>query len=306
LTPAAVTVFPEPYLHSYQPVGPWPDVPAEQAIAEAARQAFPGVKLGGGMYAYFTELNRKRPPIGIYDYVTHTTNPIVHAADDRSVMETLEALRTVTLSTRAMTGNAPYRVGPSSIGCRDNPYGKAPFENPDNSRIPLTRVDPRQRGLFNAAWTLGYIAEMARGGVEVVAMGAPTGPFGFIHRRADHAQPYFDGMTGSAVYPAFHVMAGLADAAGRDLLSAKSSRPDVAVLAYGDASNPTLWLANLTAAPRAVELRNDPPVGEVAILDTRSFERLATDADFLMRARKPFDGKVSLGPYAVAFISSKR
>ena len=50
------------------------------------------MKVGGGMLSYFTELNRKRPPVDGIDYVTHTTCPIVHAADDISVMETLEAL----------------------------------------------------------------------------------------------------------------------------------------------------------------------------------------------------------------------
>ena len=34
--------------------------------------------------------NRKRPKAGLFDFITHTTCSIVHAADDRSVMETLE------------------------------------------------------------------------------------------------------------------------------------------------------------------------------------------------------------------------
>src|SRR3546814_1455693 len=58
----------------------------------AARRAFPGIALGGGMFSYFTELNRKRPPVGLLDFVSHATCPIVHAADDRSVIQTLEAI----------------------------------------------------------------------------------------------------------------------------------------------------------------------------------------------------------------------
>jgi hypothetical protein len=54
------------------------------------------VRLGGGMLSYFTELNRKRVPGELIDFVTHCTNPIVHAADDLSVMQTLEALPFIT------------------------------------------------------------------------------------------------------------------------------------------------------------------------------------------------------------------
>ena len=39
-------------------------LPAARGVYAAARAAFPGVTLGGGMFSYFTELNRKRPPVG--------------------------------------------------------------------------------------------------------------------------------------------------------------------------------------------------------------------------------------------------
>ena len=167
------------------------------------------------MATYFTELNRKRPPAALLDYVTNTTCPAVHAADDRSVMETMEALPYQILSTRAFMGATPYRIGPSQLACRENPYGKATTPNPDNGRVCLSRIDPRQRGMFNAAWTLAYIATFARGGIEAIALGAPTGPFGYIYRPTDFAQPYFDDAEGQTVYPAFHVLAGLAPAFGQ-------------------------------------------------------------------------------------------
>ena len=141
------------------------------------------------MATYFTELNRKRPPAGLLDYVTNTTCPTVHAADDRSVMETMEALPYQILSTRSFMGDTPYRIGPSQLACRENAYGKATAPNPDNGRVCLSRIDPRQRGLFNAAWTLAYIAAFARGGVEAIALGAPTGPFGYIYRPHRRSPP---------------------------------------------------------------------------------------------------------------------
>ena len=222
----AVVVSSAADLKSWQPGAKRPEKPTVEDIAAAAREVFPGVKLGGGMLSTFTELNRKRPKAALFDFITHTTCSIVHAADDRSVMETLETLPAIIASTRAMIGEKPYRIGPSAIAARINPYGEGVLDNPSNQRVCLTNQDPRQRGLFNAAWTLGYIAACAYGGVTSVAMGAATGPLGFIHHRAaDRPQPYFDSIDGPAVYPAFHVMAGLGRGGGLHLVEVKLSEP---------------------------------------------------------------------------------
>jgi hypothetical protein len=43
------------------------------------------------MLSTFTELNRKRPKAALFDFVTHTTCSIVHAADDRSTFALFSA-----------------------------------------------------------------------------------------------------------------------------------------------------------------------------------------------------------------------
>jgi len=154
LKPDAVIVTQVHDLKSFQPGAKRPWGPTYEEMAAAARKEFPGTPLGGGMLSFFTELNRKRPPTGLFDFITHTVCPIVHAADDVSVMETLESLPSIFASAKAMIGTAPYHIGPSSIPCRDNPYGAAVAANPDNGRVCLSDADPRQRGLFAAAWSL--------------------------------------------------------------------------------------------------------------------------------------------------------
>src|SRR5262245_54574976 len=217
---SAVAVCPVGDLKSVLPGGERPPAPPLDALYRAARAAFPGVRLGGGMFSFFTELNRKRPPAELLDFVHHGTCPIVHAADDRSVMETHEALPYQVSTARGFIGKTPYRIGPSAIGCRDNPHGATFTPNPDNQRICLVKSDPRQRALFGAAWTLAYIASYAPTGVEAVCLGAPTGPLGLIHRRGDGTAPYYDALDRSAVYPAYHVVAGLTRAAGAQLVAA--------------------------------------------------------------------------------------
>ena len=173
---SAVAVCPVGDLKGILPGSPRPPAPPLADLYEAARAAFPGVRLGGGAFSFFTELNRKRPPAELLDFVHSGTCPITHAADDRSVMETHDALPYQVSTARSFIGKTPYRVGPSSIGCRDNPYGKTFAPNPNNERICLANSDPRQRGLFGAAWTLGYVSSLADTGVETVCLGAPTGP----------------------------------------------------------------------------------------------------------------------------------
>src|SRR4029078_8876650 len=118
---------------------PGPPAPPLEELYGAARRAFPGARLGGGMFTFFTELNRKRPPAELLDFVHNTTCPIAHAADDRSVMETHEALPYQVATARTFIGKTPYRIGPSSIGCRDNPYGKSFTPNPNDQRICLAK-----------------------------------------------------------------------------------------------------------------------------------------------------------------------
>lgn len=86
--PDAIMISPSVDRQSTPPGSKWPDCPPLDEVYTAAHAAFPGIRIGGGMLSYFTELNRKRVPDGQLDFVSHCTNPIVHAADDLSVMQT--------------------------------------------------------------------------------------------------------------------------------------------------------------------------------------------------------------------------
>ena len=160
---AAVMPSPASDLKCTLPGSPWPPCPPAKELYHAARRAFPKARIGGGMFSYFTELNRKRPPLVELDFVSFTTSALVHAGDDRSVTESLESLPHIARSVRAIVGDKPFAVGPSAIGMRDNPYGQATAPNPGNIRQAMNRNDPRQRGLLGAAWNFGYFAHFANG-----------------------------------------------------------------------------------------------------------------------------------------------
>ncbi len=301
---SAVAVCPAGDLKSVLPGGERPPAPPLADLYRAARAAFPGVKLGGGMFSFFTELNRKRPPAERLDFVHNGSCPIVHAADDRSVMETNEALPYQIATARSFIGTTAHRVGPSAIGCRDNPHGKTFTPNPDNERICLVKADPRQRGLFGAAWMLGYVASLAPTGVEAISFGAPTGPLGIIHRQGDAAVPYYDASAAAVVYPAYHVFAGLARGSGARRVQADSSDDaSLRCLAYRGKGATLLWLANCTAQRQVVQVAHPgiKPFG--IVLDEASFTRATTDPAAFQTDTRPLNlSHLELGAYGVALV----
>lgn len=231
----AVAVFPKPDLQSTPPGSAWPDCPPLEAVYAAARRAFPGLPLGGGMFSYFTELNRKRVPAAALDFISHATCPIVHAADDRSVMESLGAIPYILRSARAIYPGMPYRLGPITIGMRQNPYGSRTMPNPERHRMPMAVADPRQDGRFAAAWTIGYAAATGEARLDTLTLGGLAGPLGAI------------GDTGPR--PVFEAIRQLASLAGQPRRACTASRPDeIAAMCAGG----SLLLANLTADRRSV------------------------------------------------------
>ena len=245
--PAAVVVTPAADLKSYPPGMPFPDgVPTWEEVAAAARKTFTKARIGGGMLSNFTELNRKRPPKKVFDFITHATSAVVHAADDRSVMETLKSIGHIIHSTKALIGKTPYRIGPSHIGNSFNPYGASVSANPAGGRVTMARVDPRHRGLFGAAWHLGYLGQVADGGLEAATMASPVGDFGIVYARQKYAQPWYDAARGAKVYPVYHVIRGIAEAAGAKRVEAVSGDTDrVRTLAWRKGKTTHVWLANL-------------------------------------------------------------
>lgn len=305
LKPVAVVVTPAADLQSYPPGTPFPEgVPSFEDIAAAARKAFPDARVGGGMLSNFTELNRKRPPKRLFDFVTHATAAMVHAADDRAVMETLESVGHIMRSTKAFMGNQKYRIGPSHIGNSFNPYGADYTPNPDNKRVTMARIEPRHRGLFGAAWHLGYLSQVANAGLEAATMASPVGEFGIAYRKLEHEQPWYDDFGKAKVYPVFHVIKGLAAAASAKHVEAASSDTErLRTVAWRKGRTTHLWLANLRDVPVEVKLRGLPK-GEATLmlLDEASFEDSVREPAFGDKG-KPFKGAtVTLQAFAVARI----
>jgi hypothetical protein len=92
-------------------------------------------------------------------------------------------------------------------------YGSRVVANPDQLRLPMAGIDPRQRGLFAAAWAIGAVAATEQYGILSMALATPVGPLGIIYRKAEWSQPIYDDGGGAVVFPLFHVVRALSQIA---------------------------------------------------------------------------------------------
>ncbi|MGO7033009.1 hypothetical protein ACCS91_00380 [Rhizobium ruizarguesonis] len=254
--PDAIMISPSVDRQSTPPGSKWPDCPPLDEVYAAAHAAFPGIRIGGGMLSYFTELNRKRVPDGQLDFVSHCTNPIVHAADDLSVMQTLEALPFITRSVRAIYGDKPYRIGPSTIPMRQNPYGSRTMDNPAGGRIPMANRDPRHNARFGQAFALGYAIRVLGADLECLTLSALSGPFGLI---AGSGEPTEQGGR-RPLFDTVRTLCQLAGATWRECVS--SSPSEVLSFVARDATGARLYIVNLTSEERKVDCGACGPTGK--------------------------------------------
>ncbi|EPE94763.1 D-apionate lactonase [Rhizobium grahamii] len=267
--PDAIMISPSVDRQSTPPGSKWPECPPLEEVYAAAHAAFPGIQIGGGMLSYFTELNRKRVPASQLCFISHCTNPIVHAADDLSVIQTLEALPFITRSVRAIYGDLPYRIGPSTIPMRQNPYGSRTMENPSGRRIAMANRDPRHNGQFAEAFAFGYAARILDANLDSLALSALTGNFGLI---AEQGEPAAEG-TLRPLANTVKLLSGLAGSIWRECHSPVSK-----ILAFvaQTTEGPVLFVVNLAR--------------EASVVDLSSFEL----------ARDNPESVFSISPFAIA------
>lgn len=299
LAMARVLALPERYLQSYQPGGPWPKGPTPQALCTHVREAFPGAEIGAGVLTYFPELNRCRPDIALCDYVGHGSTAITHAADDRSVIESLEGLAHVYVSGCALAQARDYRLGLTAIGMRTNPYGSAAVENIQQGRMAMAGADPRQRGLFAAAWAVGAVAATEGHNVASLALAAFVGPLGAIHRQEAWPQPLYPDSSTAIVYPIFHVIRFLSAMGGAARLSLQAKPNGIVGVAAKGPSGIQLILANLGASVSQVRL---PHKAEIRQLNTDSFGAAIQSPEWLELSDPRQDSEVALEALSIAFL----
>ena len=280
-----------------------------QWVAQA-RSYLSDAKIGAGTNAYFTDLNRGRPPVEVLDLVCYSINPQVHAFDNSSLMETLEAQATTVESTQQFASGLPIAVTPVTLLARFNPNATGPEPEPAPGELPA-QVDIRQMSLFGAGWTLGSIKYLSESGASSVTYYETTGWRGVMERAGGSPLPEkFRSLPGT-VFPLYHVLADVGEFAGGEILVSKSSDPlKVEGIVLRKNGKTRTLLANLTSDSQQVRVGNLTGTVRVRHLDE-------TNAQYAMKSPEAFraetgelvedaEGTLELDllPYAIAQIDS--
>jgi hypothetical protein len=270
----------------------------------------PKAKIGGGTNAYFTELNRERPPVGSLDLVCYSINPQVHAFDNLTLVENLVAQAYTVDSARQFTGSLPLAVTPVTFKPRFNPNATSGDEHARPNNLP-SQVDPRQMSLFGAGWTLGSLKYLAEHRVASVTYYESTGWLGVMETEQGSTLPEQFHSIPASVFPLYHVLFAAGQYAGGRVIPSTSSAPlKVEGMALEKDGRTSILLANLGPAfqpvrlvypglPRRVrvkELSEDNT--ETAMSSPESFSAESG----LLRETSNSQLDLSLRPFALAWI----
>ena len=270
----------------------------------------PAAAFVAGTDAYFAELNRDRPPLEELDGLCYSINPQVHAFDDASLVESLEAQGETVRSAQAVAGGKPIVVSPVTLRPRFNPNATGPEPEPAPGALPA-QVDPRQLSLFGAGWTLASVKHLAEAGAASLTYFETAGWRGVMERAAGSRAPDPFPSEPDTAFPVYHVLADVGDFAGGEVVSSRSSRPlEVEALALRSGARTRLLVANFTPEVRGVVVRlpGTPPAVRVTLLDGDAAVAAGRDPEgfrSLPGARQELAGgplRVCLPPFAIARI----
>jgi hypothetical protein len=215
------------------------------------------VAIGGGSDANFCELNREQA-LGNFsasaaDFIAWPMNPQVHAFDNLSIMETLEAQPHTLTTARALFADKPLVVSPITLRPRPGINQRWCELPPAADHLP-SHVDTRQISLFAAAWALASISTLAAAGVASITLFETVGWTGLRESLGVSLSPRSFPTEPGILFPVFHVFASLG---GYTEMAAFGVPGRLAgILLHGKGKPPRVVLANLTRWEEPLELKH--------------------------------------------------
>jgi D-apionolactonase len=263
-------------------------------------------KFAGGTDDNFVELNRSALCVGELDLVTFSLNPQVHAEDEATLRENLEAHGMVARAARSISRGLPVCISPITLKPRERPD---PANQPAQSAIDLPfSVDPRQMSLFGAAWTVGSLKQLGQSGVYSATYYETVGWRGVMESEQGSALPGLFPSIPGCVFPLFHVFADMGAFAYGLIVPSKSSSPsEVEGLVLRKNGLTRIILANLTPREQRVCVRSAALLGftRIRTLDeSTALYAMEAPEEFRserkeMKLRKSKELELELSPLAI-------
>ena len=267
-------------------------------VRAALRAAGITAPLYGGSRGYLYQLVAQGVPADLVDGVTYPANPQVHAFDDASIMETVEALPATVRTAAHLAGGKPVAVGPVSLRAFLNPDRVAPEPPPAPGALP-ERYDLRQPSAFAAAWTLGAAAALAGAGAASLTLHEAAGWAGLVAA----SQPGLPPMPAApgTLLPVGRVVEALIDFTGAEQLEGTPVARLATLAVRRAAGHLDVILANLEPAPRRVIV----VPGRRGTTGPTRLLAPATDGSASWELAAGGDGAVDLPAYGVAWLEGR-
>ena len=186
------------------------------------KKNFPKAKIGTGVNAYFAELNRNQPKMEPAGFVSFAICPQVHAFDNATLVENLEAQKFVVDSAKTCFRGKPVYVSPVTLKQRFNVVATSGDEPPSNGKLP-PQADARQNSVFAAQWLLGSLKFLSQSGADLVTFFETVGWRGFIQGEYEPPLPDQFSARKNEIFPVF---AALKEISGyNEIVFSKSDSP---------------------------------------------------------------------------------
>ncbi len=261
--------------------------------------ALPEVKIGAGTDCFFAELNRERTPTELVDFLTFSVNPQVHASDQLSLVETMQAHGYVGQSAQLFGNGKAIHISPVTLKMRFNPNATGPEPQLAADQLPAT-VDARQQSLFGAGWTLGCLKYLAESGVASITCFETVGWRGVLLGEKDSPLPdKFPAQKGD-VFPIWQVFKWLLEQPNGFIVPLTSSQPllvDGMLLEVNGLHR--LIVANYTPTTQFLALPE--PCTAITVIDETNLAGFKQNPDQLLPI-KHRTSKVELRPFALACV----
>ncbi len=247
------------------------------------KQKLPGIPVGGGSDAHFTELNRNPPDTGSLDFVCYTISPQVHAFDNLTLVENVRA-QSDTVRSAATLLDLPVAITAVSLKQRFNPAAT----DPEGSQSAQPEPDLRQHTLFGAGWTLACLNTLIGSGATSVTLYETVGSRGVLNNIEE----------GPMKSPQFHLLKELLGGEQLRYLPSVSQDPLRVICLLAEArSGRSIYLANHTESECRVDISGIAD----ALGKGQSFQITALYPDGWREAATSVHppGVITLGPFRV-------
>lgn len=225
-----------------------------EATARRARKIVGAGPLVGGARGNFAELNRNRPPAGLFDGLVFAASPQVHASDNFTLAENPAAFRDMIRTAKVFGSGAPVYVSPLTLKPQYNPAATGPEAPPEPGKLPAD-ADRRQMALLCAGYTAAAFKHLAESGAAGVTFYETAGWKGVMETEEGSPLPSeFRSIAGS-VFPVWHLLADLGEFRDGHVLPSVSSRPlEIEAVAVQGGGVTRLIVVNLSAGAQTVEV----------------------------------------------------